>query len=59
MSLLSVYVRLGPLGGLFPIPSYSAKFSIKGLPKPKEMLPFVLNASTICANLISETGAVL
>lgn len=42
MPLLPVYVCLGPLGGLFPILSYSAKFSIKGLPKPKEMLPFVL-----------------
>lgn len=35
MSLLSVYVCLGPLGGLFPIPSYSAKFSIKGFTKTK------------------------
>lgn len=59
MSLLPVYVCLGPLGGLFPILSYSAKFYRKGLPKPKEMLPFVLNTSTTCANLISETGAML
>lgn len=60
MSLLSVCVCFGPLGGLFSIlPSYSAKFSMKSLPKTKEVLPFGLNTSTICADLISETGTTL
>lgn len=62
IGLYYLYLCFGPLEGSFPIlPSYADKFSVKALPETKEMLPFVLNTSTICvcADLISETGTTL